>query len=113
MTTHPLEERTADDVIPLHREFPADVISGGIARHSPVGHGLPRSRPGDLTGDRAVDEAGVLFQVAAALRVAALAGTGADGLRPAGPAVDSGAAADPLRRRTRASWQRTKLEVPA
>jgi hypothetical protein len=114
MTTHPIEERTADDVIPLHQEFPADVISGGIARYSPADHGLPRSRPGDLTGgDRAVNEAVVLLHVAAALRVAALADIWADGLRPAGPAVDSGAAADPLQRWTRASWQRTKLEVPA
>ncbi|MGN9762100.1 anthranilate phosphoribosyltransferase [Streptomyces sp. SD31] len=98
-------------------------------RFDPADHGLPRSRPGDLTGgDRAVNAAVarrvlagepgpardvVLLNAAAALRVAALADTWADGLRLAGSAVDSGAAADLLERWTRASWQRAELEVPA
>lgn len=98
-------------------------------RFDAADHGLPRSRPGDLTGgDRAVNAAVVrrvlagepgpardvvLLNAAAALRVAALADTWADGLRLAGSAVDSGAAADLLERWTRASWQRAELEVPA
>lgn len=100
-------------------------------RFDPADHGLPRSRPSDLTGgDRAVNAAVVrrvlagepgpardvvLLNAAAALRVADLADTWSDGLRLAASAVDSGAATDQLERWTRASWRRAEaeLEVPA
>ncbi|MDX3638950.1 anthranilate phosphoribosyltransferase [Streptomyces sp. MB09-02B] len=141
--TEVLERLGVTRALVFHSEDGMDELSTGAPAHlvelrdgrrtthhfDPADHGLPRSRPGDLTGgDRAANaavarrvlagEAGpardaVLLNAAAALRVAALAGTWADGLRLAGSAVDSGAAADLLHRWTRASWQRTELEVPA